>query len=95
MTDEEAYTLSKTLKLIRNTAAGLTYRDMYGYHHMVDTSEKGFNCTYAKVMKRSGLECKELKKLKEELSQIKEMILKIEGAINEEEHRTSSKETSD
>lgn len=94
MTDEQTYDLSKTLKLIRNAAAGLTYRDLFGYHHMVDTSEKGHSCTYAKHMKRSGLQPKELNKLKSELTEIKEMILKIEGAINEEENRTSSKETS-
>lgn len=91
MKNEEVYDLSKTLKLIRNVATGLTFRDLYGYHHMVDTSQKGFDCSYAKVMKRNGFQEKEMNKLKKDLNEIKEMIFKIEGKLNEEERRISSK----
>ena len=84
MNNEEIYELSKTLKLIRNSAAGLTYRDLYGYHHMVDTSQKGHDCSYAKVMKRNAFQEEEMLKLREGLNEIKEMILKMEEKLDEE-----------
>ena len=84
MNNEETYDLSKTLRLIRNSAAGLTYRDLYGYHHMVDTSERGHDCSYAKVMKRNAFQEEEMLKLKETLNEIKGMILKMEEKLDEE-----------
>lgn len=91
MKNEELYDLSKNLKIIRNIAAGLSFRDLYGYHHMVDTSQKGFDCSYAKVMKRNGFQEKEMTKLRKDLNEIKEIIFKVEGKLDEEEERSSNK----
>ena len=90
MEDKKVYALSLKLKEIRTSAVMLTHRDLYGYHHMVNSSEKGFDCTYAKVLKRNAFAEKELNQLKTELENIKEMILTVEGLLNEEERRTSS-----
>jgi len=87
MNNEDFYNLSKTLKAIRNTAAGLSFRDLYGYHHMVDSSPRGHDCSYAKVMKRNTFEKKEMLKLRQELDEIKTMILKMEGRLDEEEKK--------
>jgi hypothetical protein len=73
MKDEELFELSESLKVIRDLAVKLMSTDWYAYHHMVNNSEKGYDCGYAKILKRNGFK---------ELSKLKTIVLEIDKKAN-------------
>ena len=92
MEDETLYGLSKTLKVIRNQTIVLNKSDWYAYHNLVDSSQKGFNCGYAKRLKVMGYEEKEFNKFINAINEIEESIKKIKGILDEDkEEKVSSR----
>ena len=88
MVKEQAlYILSQKMKELRNKAVGLTMYDYYAFGQMVDTSPKGFNCGYAKILKKNGL--KEEEKLLLELKVISSLVKDITEGIYEKEESQS------
>lgn len=87
MQDETLYNLSKKLKLISNCSVKLNRSDWYAFHKLVDTSEKGFNCGYAKRLKKMGYEESELKKFKDNLEQIQDALNFIKEAMDEDDEK--------
>ena len=85
MKDETLYKLSKKLKDIRNQTQILNRSDWYAYHNLVDSSQKGFDCGYAKRLKIMGYEEKEFNKFTKALNEIEESIKFIKGILNEKE----------
>ena len=85
MKDEKLYELSKKLKDIRNQSQILNRSDWYAYHNLVDSSERGFNCGYAKRLKVMGYEEKEFKKFITAINEIEESIKTIKGILDEKE----------
>ncbi len=89
MTNEELYELSKKLREIRFKADRVTRTDWYGYSHMVDSSERKFDCGYAKIMKKNGYE--EIPLLEELLNDLYQVMSSVKRKLHEEkEKRTVS-----
>jgi len=85
MEDKELYKLSKTLRVIRNQTIILNKSDWYAYHNLVDSSERGFNCGYAKRLKIMGYEDKEFKKFQTAITEIENSINEIKRMLNEDQ----------
>lgn len=85
MTNEELYELSKNLRSIRIKADKLSRTDWYGYSHMVDSSERKFDCGYAKVMKKNGYE--EIEILEGMLNDLYKTMVLVKGKLHEEKER--------
>jgi GTPase involved in cell partitioning and DNA repair len=87
MEDKELYKLSKTLKDIRNQTVVLNKSDWYAYHNLVDSSERGFNCGYAKRLKIMGYEEKEFNKFITALTEMENSIKTIRKILNENKEK--------
>lgn len=85
MQDQTLYDLSKKLTVISRHSTKLNRSDWYAFHKLVDSSEKGFNCGYAKRLKKMGYEEKELERFKENLNQIQEALDFIRETMEKDE----------
>ena len=88
MTNEELYELSKSLKEIRLKADRLSRADWYGYAYMVDSSQKKFDCGYAKIMKKNGYE--EISFIENVLDDLYETMILVKRKLHEEKERQSA-----
>lgn len=87
MQDQTLYNLSKKLTVISKSSVVLNRSDWYAFHKLVDSSQKGFNCGYAKRLKKMGYEESELKKFKDNLQQIQDALDFIKKAMDEDEQK--------
>ena len=49
MTEKEIYNFSKSIKFLEDKVRTLKNKHIYRYSSLVDTSSRGFNCSYAKA----------------------------------------------
>lgn len=52
MTDKEIYNFSKSIKFLEDKIKNLKNLHIYRYSSLVDTSSRGFECSYAKMTVR-------------------------------------------
>lgn len=92
MTEEELYNYSKSIRLLDKTIKSLQSSHVYRYSRLVDSSSRGLECTYAKMVKKMLPE--EHTKFLETLEQIERLtsLFKekyIEEYMNEEKKSNS------
>ena len=49
MTEKEIYNFSKSIKFLEDKVQNLKNKHIYRYSKLVDTSSRGFDCSYAKM----------------------------------------------
>lgn len=49
MTEKEIYNFSKSIRYLEDKIKKLQSKHVYRYSRLVDTSSKGFDCSYAKM----------------------------------------------
>lgn len=49
MTEKEIYNFSKSIQYLEDKVRNLKNKHIYRYSKLVDTSSRGFNCSYAKM----------------------------------------------
>lgn len=75
MTDKEIYNFSKSLKYLEDKVQNLKNKHIYRYSGFVDTSSRGFDCSYAKITIRMlPEEHEEFLKTMDEIETISKMI---------------------
>jgi hypothetical protein len=49
MTEQDIYNFSKSIKFLEDKVRNLKNKHIYRYSKLVDTSSRGFECSYAKM----------------------------------------------